>query len=471
MYVNLRHSLLFILLWGMTCINMLWAQASCPTSDFSRINAECILSSSLNYQALQIPLTSGIKGNTYFYRTANSLVGKLKVVHVINTNKECTLYLDATTYSKDGVFVPNSSLTIGIEKNHWLKSRTYLDKDGFSALELSRDKGACVLTLTKDTNIAFVSQQAAEQIFKEENNLLFMAPLVLIFVAIFLVARSVLEEQDRYKTQETLNEAENSKGKEKYFVLKVTKPFYKRYFLPVAQGMKNKSTFKAKYRQKLANAGLTKDLSPEEFVALKLFMILGMPFLFLCVRWFLEADWPLTITPIMGVVGFYYPNMWINGLADNRKTEILRGMPFIVDMLALSVEAGLDFMAAIQRVIEKAPPGPLVEEFETLIKETRIGSSRAEGLRQLSWRVNVIEINSFCATLIAADSVGASIGPILKQLSAELRVKRSSRAETLGAQAGTKILIPMIFFILPAVLIAIFAPMVLPFLTGTAGGG
>jgi tight adherence protein C len=135
-------------------------------------------------------------------------------------------------------------------------------------------------------------------------------------------------------------------------------------------------------------------------------------------------------------------------------------------MLALSVEAGLDFMAAIQRVIEKAPGSPLVEEFETLIRETKIGSSRAEGLRQLGWRVNIIEINSFCATLIAADSVGASIAPILKQLSTELRVKRSSRAEQLGATAATKILFPMILFIMPAVMIAIFAPMALSAMKG-----
>jgi tight adherence protein C len=123
-------------------------------------------------------------------------------------------------------------------------------------------------------------------------------------------------------------------------------------------------------------------------------------------------------------------------------------------------------MAAIQRVIERSPNSALVDEFETLIKETRICSSRAEGLRQMGWRVNIIEVNSFCATLIAADSVGASISPILKQLSGELRVKRSSRAEQLGATAATKILIPMIFFILPAVLVAIFAPMALKAMQG-----
>jgi tight adherence protein C len=207
-------------------------------------------------------------------------------------------------------------------------------------------------------------------------------------------------------------------------------------------------------------------MTPEEFVALKFFMILGGPFMFLAVRYVMENDWPLILTPFMGIVGFFYPNLWLSGMIKNRGDNILRAMPFIVDMLALSVEAGLDFMAAIQKVIEKAPPSPLVDEFETLVKETKIGSSRAEGLRQLGWRVNIIEINSFCATLIAADSVGASIGPLLKQLSSELRVKRSARAEQLGATAATKILIPMIFFILPAVMVAIFAPMGLKMISG-----
>ena len=230
---------------------------------------------------------------------------------------------------------------------------------------------------------------------------------------------------------------------------------------------KNKQKYRNLYRQKIANAGLVKDITPEEFMALKIFMILGGPFAFLTVRFIMEENWPLTITPVMGLVGYLYPNIWLEGLIKKRSDEILRAMPFIIDMLALSVEAGLDFMAAIQRVIEKAPKSPLVDEFETLIKETKIGSSRAEGLRQLGWRINIIEINSFCATLIAADSVGASIGPILKQLSNELRIKRSSRAEQAGATAATKILIPMIFFILPAVLVAIFAPMVLKMMSGS----
>ncbi|HLW57660.1 MAG TPA: type II secretion system F family protein [Bacteriovoracaceae bacterium] len=439
------------------------AQGNVCPKDFSHINSSCIQQSRMNYSEKPLILSNDLKGNIYFYQTPGGSVGKLKVIGTIVNNRECTLFLEAVTFDSRN-FVPNSSLTIAVDRNQWLKNRIFLDREGLSALELVRKDNKCVLSLTKDASLAYFTKEVEKA--RAAHNLLFYSPLALVFIAIFIIVRTFMEDQDKFKASEALEEVEVDKNKKVDFLVKVTKPFYKRYFLPMVQGSKSKAKIRAKYRQKLANAGLTKDLTPEEFVSLKLFMILGGPFVFLAVRAFLEEDWPLSLTPIMGVVGFFYPNIWLNGKIQRRNQETLRAMPFIVDMLALSVEAGLDFMAAIQRVIEKAPPSPLVEEFETLIRETKIGSSRAEGLRQLSWRVNMIEINSFCATLIAADSVGASIGPILKQLSNELRVKRSSRAEQLGATAATKILIPMIFFILPAVLVAIFAPMVLKMMTG-----
>src|SRR5690554_849127 len=439
------------------------AQGNVCPKDFSHINSSCIQQSRMNYSEKPLILSNDLKGNIYFYQSPGGSVGKLKVIGTIVNNRECTLFLEAVTFDSRN-FVPNSSLTIAVDRNQWLKNRIFLDREGLSALELVRKDNKCVLSLTKDASLAYFTKEVEKA--RAAHNLLFYSPLALVFIAIFIIVRTFMEDQDKFKASEALEEVEVDKNKKVDFLVKVTKPFYKRYFLPMVQGSKSKAKIRAKYRQKLANAGLTKDLTPEEFVSLKLFMILGGPFVFLAVRAFLEEDWPLSLTPIMGVVGFFYPNIWLNGKIQRRNQETLRAMPFIVDMLALSVEAGLDFMAAIQRVIEKAPPSPLVEEFETLIRETKIGSSRAEGLRQLSWRVNMIEINSFCATLIAADSVGASIGPILKQLSNELRVKRSSRAEQLGATAATKILIPMIFFILPAVLVAIFAPMVLKMMTG-----
>lgn len=455
--------LAFILLRANT-----WAQSTCD--QFKDINQECILNSKKPYSDKPIPLGVLKKYTVLFYKTPSGDVGKLSVLSVTNKpQEECTIFLDALTYSNGNAFVPNSSLSVSAEKNYWLSDKIFLDREGLSALELEKGEKGCVLVLTKGAEYTvFKKGIEKEEFFKESNTALFIAPLVLIFVAIFLIVRVFMEDQDKFKTQEALEEAENTnKNKDQPFFLKITKPFYKRYFLPIVQSSKHRANFKTKYRQKLANAGLTKEMSPEEFAALKFFMIIGGPFAFLAVRWIMEATWPVSATPIMGVVGYFYPDIWINGVIKKRNEEAIRAMPFIVDMLALSVEAGLDFMAAIQRVIEKAPRSPLVDEFEILIKETKIGSSRAEGLRQLAFRVNVIEINSFCATLIAADSVGASIGPLLKQLSNELRIKRSSRAEQLGATAATKILIPMIFFILPAVLVAIFAPMALKMMVGS----
>jgi tight adherence protein C len=447
-----------------------WSQSSCG-ENFSELSASCIANANKKYTDKPIPIGKLIKDTILIYKTPAGEYGKLQVLSVINRpDKECTVFIDALTYSNGNAFVPNSSLSISPSKNHWLNDRIYLDREGLSALEMEKNAktGSCVLILTKGAEVAVYKQGSKEEKgFKENSRALFWAPLVLVFVAIFIIVRVFMEDQDKYKTQEALEEAENStKGKDQAFFIKITKPFYKRYFLPIVQSSKHKQNFRTKYRQKLANAGLTKDMSPEEFVAMKFFMIIGGPFAFLAARWIMEATWPISLTPVMGIVGYFYPDIWIEGMIKRRADQVLRAMPFIVDMLALSVEAGLDFMAAIQRVIEKAPSSPLVEEFETLIRETKIGSSRAEGLRQLGWRVNVIEINSFCATLIAADSVGASIGPLLKQLSTELRVKRSSRAEQQGATAATKILIPMIFFILPAVLVAIFAPMLLKMMTG-----
>lgn len=458
--------------------NAAWAQDSCADGEFADITLSCLANSKKKFSEKSINITSIKRDTVYMYKTPGGEFGKLKVLSVIHPKtpkltppqkNQCTVFIDAITYNSGNAYVPKSSLSISAHKNHWLADKIYLDREGLSALELQKDKkGNCMLTLTKGASIAVLKQGSNEEKkFKEENLALFWAPLVLIFVAIFLIVRVLMEDQDKFKTQEALEEAENStKSKDQAFFIKVTKPFYKRYFLPIVQSSKHKQNFRNKYRQKLANAGLIKEMSPDEFMALKFFMIIGGPFAFLLVRWIMEETWSLSLTPVMGIVGYFYPNIWLSGMIKKRANDVLRAMPFIVDMLALSVEAGLDFMAAIQRVIEKAPQSPLVEEFETLIKETKIGSSRAEGLRQLGWRVNIIEINSFCATLIAADSVGASIGPLLKQLSTEMRVKRSSRAEQLGATAATKILIPMIFFILPAVLVAIFAPMLLKMMSG-----
>lgn len=299
--------------------------------------------------------------------------------------------------------------------------------------------------------------------------MLMYASLFLTGLSIFLVTNLMFQEEDEYKAQEKL---ESGAGSDKEtlaqhgIVLRYSRPFFRRYVTPIVASFKNKKKIREKYKRNLASAGLTEVLTPEDFFSFKLFLIVGFPIVFLGLRAFLEETWPLNYILPISIFGFFYPDLWIKGKIQERQAEIIRNMPFAVDMLALSVEAGLDFIAAMAKVNEKAKPSALTKEFEILMKEIKIGASRAEALRNMAWRVDLIQISSFCATLIAADSVGASIGPILKALSVEIRQKRSSEVEKAGATAATKILFPMLFLIVPAVFIVVGAPLALEAMTG-----
>ena len=297
---------------------------------------------------------------------------------------------------------------------------------------------------------------------------IFWASVFLIGIVCFIVANSFLAKEEEFKTTETIEEEKKSdvNYREYGFILSYSRPFFVRYFYPVVVGLRAKRKLRERYRRPLAKAGLMDILSPEEFFAFKLFLIFAFPLVFIGVREFLEEDWPLSLIPVLAALGFFYPDIWLKGLADKRQREVLQAMPFAVDMLALSVEAGLDFIAAIAKVVEKARPSALVDEFRTLLKEIKIGATRAEALRNMSWRVDLIPVSSFSATLIAADSVGANIAPILKNLSVEIRQKKSAEAEKQGATAATKILFPMLFLIVPAVFIVVAAPIAIELLAG-----
>ncbi|HAZ12798.1 MAG: hypothetical protein A2X86_04170 [Bdellovibrionales bacterium GWA2_49_15] len=302
---------------------------------------------------------------------------------------------------------------------------------------------------------------------KAGSDLLMYAAVLLIGLSVFLFAKMVFQDESQFKAGEQLEDTVSKSDIAKHgAILKYSRPFFKRYISPVVSSMKYKRVLKEKYKRPLAAAGLTNLLSAEDFYSFKLFLIIGFPVVFMGIRTFLEETWPLSIMPILGSIGFFYPNIWINGKKAQRQVDVINAMPFCVDMLALSVEAGLDFIAAMTKVVEKAKPSALTEEFQILIKEIKIGASRAEALRNMSWRIDLIQISSFCATLIAADSVGASIGPILKSLAVEIRQKKSSDIEKRGATAATKILFPMLFLITPAVLLIVAGPLVVEFISG-----
>jgi tight adherence protein C len=169
---------------------------------------------------------------------------------------------------------------------------------------------------------------------------------------------------------------------------------------------------------------------------------------------------------LVGVGGFYLPDRLLNDLRKARERQILRALPGAVDVLSLSVEAGLEFLIALQRLVERGSTGPLRDELATILNDIRLGTSRSDALKAFSSRVEIPEVSSFVSVLVQADELGASIGPVLRQQGERMRVERFQRAEREGAKVSQKILFPLVLFIFPAVLIVIIGPVVLQFIYG-----
>ena len=398
-----------------------------------------------------------MKDTVFFYTTSIGNYGKFIISNIRQTSRMCSLYVEAATYTNSTRIDKTMNFQIKNESNSWNTDRGSLDENGGSDFVLKREHGQCVF---KKVNGNIFKYAKLEPIVEENSDeILYWVSSFLIGLAVFLVARTVFQDEDKFKAQEKLEDAEQDDKKvvPNDFVLKYSRPFFKRYISPVVQGMKNKRKIREKYKRPLASSGMNAYLTPEDFYAFKISLIVGFPVVYFGARAFLEETWPLSFIPIISVAGYFYPDLWIKGKIEQRRQEILKAMPFVVDMLALIAQVS-DWAAGIQKVIEKAPHSALVDEFEIFVKETKIGASRAEALRNLSWRIDALPISSFCATLIAADSVGADIAPILKTLSVEMRQRRSAEAEKKGAAAATKILVPMIFLILPAVILIVMAP-------------
>jgi tight adherence protein C len=164
------------------------------------------------------------------------------------------------------------------------------------------------------------------------------------------------------------------------------------------------------------------------------------------------------------LLGFMFPVMNLGEKIKKRQKSIMLQLPNTLDLLTISVEAGLDFMSAMRRVVEKHPDGPLREELERFFKQTELGRPRREALREMANRVQLQDLTAVVSALIQADRLGVSIGPILNTQSDMLRIRRGQRAEKLAQEAPVKMMAPLIICILPSVFIMILAPVIIQML-------
>jgi tight adherence protein C len=214
--------------------------------------------------------------------------------------------------------------------------------------------------------------------------------------------------------------------------------------------------------QKLIWAG--SPLNILEFFAFKLLMIIVVPIVGIVL--FKKTE--IVFLVVLIFVGYFIPDFWLKQQIKKRQRQISRDLPAVIDLMTLCVGAGLNFMLAMDRVVKDFKKCPLTEELSATWQEIQMGRTRQEALKALAQRVGVAEISSFSRTLIQADRMGSPIGEALNILSDEIRTRRFLRGEELALQAPIKLLFPLLFFILPVVLIIVGGPVILQFL-GSGG--
>jgi len=226
---------------------------------------------------------------------------------------------------------------------------------------------------------------------------------------------------------------------------------------------------------KLSQAGNPRNLTVEGFFGLKGVLSFGFAVFVALLLWLLppQIDAPdalhfVIYLTLATVIGFFFPDLWLRDEARKRRKLIQRQLPDTIDILSISVEAGLAFDAAIARMVAKAS-GPLMMEFEKYLLEVRLGKSRRDSMRQIIVRTGVDDVNTFISSILQADQLGVSISKVLRVQSEQMRMRRRQRAQTLAQQAPLKMLFPMILFIFPAVFVVILGPSIRNFMDSGFG--
>jgi tight adherence protein C len=284
-----------------------------------------------------------------------------------------------------------------------------------------------------------------------------------------LVAFTLLSQaQEKAVVRESLRqlegyEVENVRDKE------LLNPLKERAIIPVTKkltGLGRRFTpvgyvDATKKKITLSGGGTAPD-AVDRFLAIRVATVAAIPALFFLV---------FVLSPFSGKLAFGMfglgamllalgPDAILNRKIAERQLEIRKRLPDILDLLVISVEAGLGFEQALDRTIG-AVPGPLTDEFSRMLGEARAGARRADALRALDERTDVPEVRSFVLALLQADTFGVSISRVLRTQADEMRIKRRQLAQEQAQKAPVKMLIPMVFCVFPALFVVVLGPAML----------
>jgi tight adherence protein C len=212
-------------------------------------------------------------------------------------------------------------------------------------------------------------------------------------------------------------------------------------------------------RTKLTSAGKGDQDSLDRFLAIRVVTVVLAPVAAYFAYQYSPAD-GLGRILLVGLAAALFvagPDAILNRQVEERRYAIRTRLPDVMDLLVISVEAGLGFEQALDRTVA-AVPGPLTEEFSRMLGEVRAGASRSDAMRALDARTNVPEIRSFVLAILQADTFGVSIGRVLRAQADEIRIKRRQLAQERAQKAPVKMLIPMVFCIFPSLFVIVLGP-------------
>jgi tight adherence protein C len=257
--------------------------------------------------------------------------------------------------------------------------------------------------------------------------------------------------------------------------MELQQPFFERIVRPTIQrlsraGRRQEGGMVARIDAKLERAGYPGGLRGADWVGVKILSLIGFAVLF-----FLLALL-LTGSPIVGIlfivvgaaIGYIAPEFWLGRKMKARSMAMILQLPDALDLLTISVEAGLGFDAALAKVVEKME-GPLVEEFRQALAEVRMGRTRREALRDVANRADAQPVSNFIGAIVQAEQLGVPIAKVLQIQSNQLRIERRQRAEEAAAKAPVKMLFPMVGCIFPTIFIVILGPAIITVMGGVQG--
>ncbi len=294
-----------------------------------------------------------------------------------------------------------------------------------------------------------------------------MTPLMIAFVIaaavgalVYVVASTSIEKADVRDSLRRLEGYQIQDVRDQEMLA----PISERVVAPLLEGLTGMAQrftpkgYGEKVAQKLVHAGNPPNLNVDKVLVMKLLGLVSVVF-WLPITLVLGIQGPLLLVGVVVLwgVSFMYPDVLLNRKIEDREKEISRKLPDILDLLVISVEAGLGFEQALDRTCT-AVPGALSDEFRRMLHEIRIGSTRADALRAMADRSDVSELRSFILAMLQADTFGVSISRLLRSQADEMRIKRRLMAQEKAQKAPVKMLFPLVFCIFPSIFVVILGP-------------